>query len=83
MNARNFFAELKRRNVSESRADDLAAEQNKGRQIDWESFRCPSSEFRGQFSFGAKRFWSAMRLRINLKHAVLRCYTTAFLTTDL
>jgi hypothetical protein len=53
-------------------------EQNKGRQIDWESFRCPSSEFRGQFSFGAKRFWSAMRLRINLKHAVLRCYTTAF-----
>jgi hypothetical protein len=24
MNARNFFAEVKRRNVSESRADDLA-----------------------------------------------------------
>jgi hypothetical protein len=42
-------------------------EQNKGRQIGWESFRCPSSEFRGQFSFGAKRFWSAMRPRIALK----------------
>jgi hypothetical protein len=24
-------------------------EQNKGRQVGWESFRCPSSEFRGQF----------------------------------
>ena len=57
-------------------------EQNKGRQIGWESFRCPSSEFRGQFSFGTKRFWSAMRLRIDLKHAVLRRFTTAFLTTD-
>jgi hypothetical protein len=34
MNARNFFAELKRRNVSESRADDLAGG-TKQRPPDW------------------------------------------------
>jgi hypothetical protein len=42
-------------------------EQNKGRQIGWEYFRHPSSEVRGQPSFRAKRFWSAMRPRIALK----------------
>jgi hypothetical protein len=36
MNARNFFAELKHRNVSESRAMNCVEEQNKGRQIGWE-----------------------------------------------
>ena len=40
-------------------------EQNKGRQIGWEvEFRRRSSEVGGQFSFGAKRLWSAMRPRI-------------------
>jgi hypothetical protein len=36
MNNRNFFAELKRRNVSESRADELAGGTKQGRQIGWE-----------------------------------------------
>jgi len=34
MNARKFFAELKRRNVSESRADDLAG-RTEQRMPDW------------------------------------------------
>jgi hypothetical protein len=36
MNARNFFGELKHRNVSESRAMSWLEEQNKGRQVGWE-----------------------------------------------
>jgi hypothetical protein len=35
MNARNFFAELKRRNVSEVALMSLLEEQNKRRQIGW------------------------------------------------
>jgi hypothetical protein len=36
MNARNFFAELNRRNVSESRAHKLARRTKQRRQMEWE-----------------------------------------------
>jgi hypothetical protein len=80
MELRNFFAELKRRNISENRANDLALRTKQRPQDRLGIAQTSQFKVRGQFSFGAKRFLSAIRRRIALKRAVGRSFTTALLS---